>query len=123
MVVTLADITDPEKCLLIPRIPSDQIRGLWLTDYRDGPRSGMLMYRGEECWYEIVAEYEEGASLYRRFAVLRLSPEQLADEKRWHEQLQKRVGKGRDFDWFIDEYRNRTLPNYTACEVLGWFEI
>jgi hypothetical protein len=122
VVMTLADMTDPEGYLRLPRIAYDQLRFLWITDYRDDVRSGVLIYQGELCWYQVVVEHDEAADSYRRFAVLRLSAEQIAFEKRWHEQLQESTGEGRDWMWFIEAYRRRTPPDYTACEALGWFE-
>ena len=120
--MTLADMAYPEKRLRVPRIAYDDLRFLWVTDYRDDVRSGMLMYCGEECWYQVFAERENGASVYRSFAVLRLSPAQVADEMRWHGQLRERVGEGRNWEWWIEVYRERTSPDYSVCEVIGWFE-
>jgi len=70
----------------------------------------------------VVGEREEGAYSCRRFAVLRLTPAQVAEEMRWHEELRQRVGGGRNWDWWMGEYRRRARPNYSACEVIGWFE-
>jgi hypothetical protein len=85
-------------------------------------QSGILNYAGEICGYERVGVREEGTGRYRRFAVLRLSPDQVAEETRWHEELRPQVGKGRDWDWWMEAYRQRTQPDYSGCEVVGWFE-
>jgi hypothetical protein len=118
-----------------------ELRLLWHADFWDGPRSGMLDYRGEQCWFQAVAESEEdGSTWYRRFIVLRLSHEQHAEECRWHELFQAKVGVHTDYDehemrpavgslwpperWheFYDAYKQRTPPDFSANEVLGWFE-
>jgi hypothetical protein len=136
----LADIVGPADCLRAPRIDCAEVRLLWHADYWDGPRSGMLLYDGKEFWYEVVAESEdEAAGWYRRSAVLRLSPEQHAEEWRWHELFRRCVGGHTDYEesgeqpvarpqpqdrWaeFSDAYRQRTPPDFSGCEVLGWFE-
>jgi hypothetical protein len=136
----LADIAGPDDCLRAPRIDYANLRLLWHDDYWDGPRSGMLLYHGEECWFEVVAESEDDAAVwYRRFAVLRLSPEQHAEESRWHELFRRCVGHHTDYDqsgqlpvgalqprerWaeFYDAYRQRVPPDFSGCEVIGWFE-
>jgi len=117
--MTLADITGTCQWVRIPRIAHDKLRFLWLTDYREGPRSGMIVYRGEVCAYELVSDHGDEP---RRFAVLRLSPKQSEVEMEQHRQWQQRVGKGRPWDWWIKAYRQRTRPDYSACEVIGWFE-
>jgi hypothetical protein len=140
-VLTFADISGPDGYLLAPRIGGAEVRLLWHADFWDGPRSGMLAYRGEECWFQVVAESEDDAApWYRRFAVLRLTPEQHAEECRWHELFRSKVGVHTDYEprgprpaggflwpregWheFYDPYRRRTKPDFSGNEVLGWFE-
>jgi hypothetical protein len=100
----------------------------------------MLVYRGEACWFKVVAESEDAAAgWHRRFVVLRLSPEQHAEELRWHELFREKVGAHTDYGeqgerpvgslqprerWqeFYDAYRQRTPPDFSGNEVLGWFE-
>ena len=138
--LTLADLTGPDGLRRAPRIDRSEIRLLWHADYWDGPKSGMLLYRGEECWFEVVAEADEDEDgWYRRFAVLRLTPEQRAEERQWHELFRRCVGRHTDYDesgrralgaleprerWaeFYDAYRERTPPDFSGSEVLGWFE-
>jgi hypothetical protein len=138
--LTLTDVTGPDGIQRAPRIDRADVRLLWHADYWDGPRSGMLLYRGEECWFEVVAESEDDAAGWcRRFAVLRLSLDQHAEEQRWHELFRRCVGRYADYDesgerpvgalelrerWaeFYDTYRQRTRPDFSGNEVLGWFE-
>ena len=140
-VLTLADITGADDYLRSPRIEFAEVRLLWHADFWDGPKSGMLVYRGEERWFQVIAENEEDtAPRYRRFVVLRLTPEQHAEECRWHELFQAKVGVHTDYDmqgrrpdvgflwpreqWheFYDPYQLRTPPDFSGNEVLGWFE-
>jgi hypothetical protein len=137
-VLTRAGISGPTGYLRAPRIDPAAVRLLWHVDFWDGPRSGMLLYRGEERWFELVAEGDE-AGWYRRFVVLRLSPEQHAEERRWHDLFRQHVGLHTDYDpqgqrpvgalrpraqWqgFYDAYRQRTSADFSGNEVLGWFE-
>jgi hypothetical protein len=140
-VLTLADVSGPDGYLHTPRIDRSEVRFLWHADYWDGPKSGMLLYRGEECWFEVVAENEDVSmdAWYRRFIVLRLSPGQRAEEWRWHELFREKVGAHTDYEesgrrpveslrpremWqeFYDAYRHRTPQEHSGNEVLGWFE-
>ena len=139
--LTLADISGPDDYLRAPRFDRADVQLLWHVDFWDGPRSGMLAYRGEECWFQVVAESgDDAADWYRRFVVLRLSPEQRAEERQWHELFRAKVGvhSGNEepgqrppvgFLWprerwreFYDPYRQRTPPDFSANVVLGWFE-
>src|SRR5262249_30509580 len=121
--MTLVEMTGSGDCSCVPRIDYGSLRFLWVTDFSDAIlRSGVLEYAGETCAYELVGEREEGASWYRRFAVLRLSPDQAAEETRWHEGSRQRAGGGRDWDWWQQVYRQRSRPDYSGCEVIGWFE-
>ena len=123
----------------VPRVERNDVRLLWHSDFWDGPRSGMLLYKGEECWFELFAENDDPREWYRRFAILRLSFDQLAEEHRWHELFRRCVGTHTDYNHeeertigavrprefhaeFYDEYRKRTPRDFSLCEVLGWFE-
>jgi hypothetical protein len=140
-VLTLADFNRPEDYLRTPQIAREDVRLLWHVDFWDGPRSGMLVYHGEECWFQIVAESEDADSdWYRRFVVLRLTADQHTEEFRWHELFRTNVGVDTDYDeqeqrpttgylwprehWhtFYDPYRLRTPPDFSGNEVVGWFE-
>jgi hypothetical protein len=139
-VVTLADIAGTGSLPGIPRIDRAEVRLLWHADFWDGPKSGMLVYRGERHWFEVVAEREDDAEgWYRRFAVIRLAPDQLAEELRWHELFREKVGVHTDYDergrrpvgslqprerWpeFYDAVRQRTPADFSGNEVVGWFE-
>jgi len=140
-VLTLADIIGSEDYRRAPQIAREEVRFLWCVDFWDGPRSGLLVYRGEECWFQIVAESEDdNSNWYRRFLVLRLTAEQHAEECRWHELFRTKVGVHTDYDqqeqrpaignigprehWneFYDLYQQRTPPDFSGNEVLGWFE-
>jgi hypothetical protein len=102
--------------------------------------SGMLLIDGETCWFEMIVENEnEHEKWYRRFAIIRLSPDQLAEERNWHDLFRQHVGMHTDYEndghrkanailpqegWhhFYDRYNQRTKPDYSVNTILGWFE-
>jgi hypothetical protein len=126
----------------LPQIPRSELQLLWHADYWDGPRSGLVLYRGERCWFEVVAENDDEDEPYvcwRLFAVLRLTPDPLAEEERWHALFREKVGTHTDYDasgvrhvgqlrpqkegWdFYAAWAARTPMNPDDNEVLGWFD-
>ncbi|HEY7426082.1 MAG TPA: hypothetical protein VH682_17760 [Gemmataceae bacterium] len=121
----------------LPRIDRGEVQLLWHCDFWDGPISGLCLYQGRKCWFQVCAEgeEEEGDPFYRRFLLLELSPEQLADEERWHELFRQKVGTHTDHGeargelkrkemWqeFYDEYAKRPKVDYTVNQPVGWFE-
>lgn len=88
----------PEACLQLPPITRTDVRLLWHFDFYDGPISGMLLFNGRRCWFQMVAENEEPNGWYRRFLIVALSEEQIATEERWHELFREHVGHHTDYD-------------------------
>jgi len=78
-------------------------------------------------------------SWWRLFAILRLTPDQLAEEERWHALCREKVGTHTDYDAtgkaaknakcarkkqrraFYIAYAGRTPQNFASNEVLGGF--
>jgi hypothetical protein len=139
---TFAEISNtPGGFRAMPQVARDAVRLLWHSDFWDGPRSGMLELNGARCWFQVIAENEDQdlRGWYRRFAVVRLTPEQLAKECRWHELFRERVGWHTDYvkdlpgryeglrpreQWqaFYVPYEKRAPLNLSSCEVIAWFE-
>jgi hypothetical protein len=135
--LTLADLKAPGAYLRAPRIGREEVRLLWHADFWDGPRSGLLRYRGELCWFEVVVDNDDPdlEGWYRRFAVLRLSKEQLVEEQYRHELFRQKVGTHTDYEEpvgavqpqdhhedFYTAYRQRKPRDFSRNAVLGWFE-
>jgi hypothetical protein len=135
---TLVDCSVEEGYLRVPKVQRAAVRLLWHADYWDGPKSGLVVYQGEQCWIEVVAE-SDTESWYRRFVIIRLSPEQLAEELRWHQLFQKCVGRHTDYDEsgerqvgavqplelhreFYDQYEHRKRRDFSRNSILAWFE-
>lgn len=102
--------------------------------------SGMLELGNERCWFQVIAENEDQdlRGWYRRFAVVRLTPEQLEEEHRWHELFREHVDSRDDYagdvpgrddalrpreQWaaFYEQYERRVPLDLSRNEVLAWF--
>jgi hypothetical protein len=139
---TFAEIsTTPDGFRTVPQISREAVRLLWYSGFWDGPLTGMLEFNGEPCWFEFIVENEDEdlTGWYRRFVVVRLTPEQLAEENRWHELFRKHVGTHTDYEksgpnryeglrprdeWnaFYEQYKKRVPLDLSSDEVLAWFE-
>jgi hypothetical protein len=139
---TFAEISNTaEGFRAVPQVSREDVRLLWHSDYWDGPRSGMLELNGERCWFQVIAENEDEDlhGWYRRFVVVRLTADQLAEEDRWHALFRENVGWHNDYvaglpgryeglrpreQWqaFYDPYKNRVPLDLSSDEVLAWFE-
>ncbi len=99
----------------------------------------MVEYQNELCWLEMIQENEKWkkGEWYRRFALLKLSKEQIEKEMEVHEDFQRFVGthsdgkqlktppafeKGR-MDEFYDKHSEyvKSRP-FEENEVIGWME-
>lgn len=121
------------------------VRWLWHSSYYDGPLSGLVLFEGSEAWVEcfddIVLTRGEGDEMEcmgaRRFAIMRLTPEELEHEKAEHALFQKYVGTHTDYhedgkrdvgavkpssehDQFYK--RERKERDYSDHDVIAWFE-
>ena len=139
---TFAEISEqPEGLCAVPQVSRDSVQLLWHHDFWDGPKSGLLLYKKERCWFACVAENEgeDPASWYRRFAIVQLSAQQLEEEERWHELFRRNVDWHNDYvkelpEWyeglrpreqwqaFYEPYNNRVPLDLSENEVLAWFE-
>ena len=140
--LTRSELSASDAYRQLPQIPRSDVQLLWHADYWDGPRSGLLLFRGQRCWFEVFAENDDEDEPYvwwRRFAILRLTPDQLAEEEPWHALFREKVGTHTDYDatgarqkgelrpqkewWeFYIACAGRTPQNFNSNEVLGWFE-
>jgi len=100
----------------------------------------MLVFNGERCWFGLVVENEDDDyTWYRRFAVLRLTLYEIAEEQHWHDLFRLHVGTHTDYGPderrtggavlpkeqhhnFYDQYQQRPKQDYSRNPILGWFE-
>jgi hypothetical protein len=100
----------------------------------------MRSYRGEDLWFESLQENdEEGVAWYRRLLVVRLSRDQLAEQRRWQPRFRENVGTHTEYDErgrrtvgavmpceqraaFHEPYQKRVVWDPSSNEVVGWLE-
>ena len=142
------DLTGTEAYDILPRLDPSDIRYLWFDDFYDGPLSGMLRYQGRPYWFENpeVRWAEQSGTVFgdysapRRFLVVELTAEQLADEEYWQGEFRRYVGGYGDFDeegrpvgrrglqpeerhhLFYEPYERRAPLDLSENTVIGWFE-
>jgi hypothetical protein len=79
--------------------------------------------------FQVVAENDsDDEAWYRRFAVVRLTPSQVDEERRWEDLFREKVGyhpnpKPRErWPEFYEPYQCRGPLDVSGNEALGWFE-
>ena len=130
----LSTLNDPARTR---RIAREEVRFLWHCDFWDGPINGVCVYKDERCWFDAGPDADADLSdSPRRYALFRLSPEQLADEEYWHALFREHVGTHGDYDEknpqvrpaeshrkFYDAYEKRGKVDYSNNQSLGWFDL
>lgn len=136
--MTLQEITAGRDSRDLPQLVPEAVNLLWHDDFWDGPLSGLLEYRGERLWFQLAEEADDPvAGWYRRYLVVRLTPEQLREEEKWHGLFRRCVGTHTDYrsderqpgavhpreQWseFYDAYAKRNPRSLDENEVVGWF--
>ncbi|MBX3225279.1 MAG: hypothetical protein KF795_32540 [Labilithrix sp.] len=117
------------------KISPDALRLLWVNDWYDGPLEAVVEHSGAPC---LMVLHDEGGSAEHpyRWLLIRLTPEQRADEERWHALYAEHVGDHwcfhgsavqhpapapeHDPSRFFSAYRERPALDVTANEVIGW---
>ena len=136
----------PDRYAVVAKIDRKDVRLLWHSGYYDGPYNGLLVYREQKLWFEMLDESvghpgdPQYPGWYRRYAILRLTREQLEIEEKWHELFREKVGAHTDYDengsrpigqvmpremWneFYEPAVKRTPEDFSSCEVVGWYEV
>ena len=124
-------------------VPRIKVRFLWHNNWWDGPLAGMCEYNGQRYWYHCHHEnYKKGAKYWRRYGVFKLTPEELAEEEKWHRLFVDKVGDHFDCDEnghrkrgelksysvhneFYDEFNKWERPRYEqkSDRAIGFFDI
>jgi hypothetical protein len=122
----------------IKKVDRDEVRLLWHVSYWDGPLTGLALYAGQKCWFQVVDPEAE-----TRVAVLRsLTKDQLAGEEEDHRLFQEHVGMNTDYDSSGNREVGHLRPvetrqvyysaatgaeasrqSYGANPIIGWFEL
>lgn len=130
-----ATLKEPSQ---IQKLDRNAVRLLWCFDFWDEPINGLCRWEDRKCWFEMcdADENDLPAPVQRRYLVLELTAQQLAEEERWHELFREKVGTHCDFEeshpevkavelhkHFYEAYKNRVKPDYSKNRILGWFEL
>jgi hypothetical protein len=114
---------------MLPQIPSASVRFLWHSAYCDGPLDGLLELQGKKYWYTKCDENDTDEGWYRRFLIVEVTEEQLAEEERWQKLFQQHVRPGpgklrpkQEWGLFYDQYKAREPRDFGRNQVIGWFE-
>jgi hypothetical protein len=97
-----------QRCKIIKKLEDlreetkGQTRMLWHHDYWDGPRSGVMLWKGEKCWFSVHQECNISIPLTREdikdFHIANLSRDEKFTIEEW-----------RDYD-FYREYKVYRIP-------------
>lgn len=133
-----------EDILALPEIPRKEVRWLWHSNYWDGVLSGMLLYKGKKYWFVCCDEagdyvdYDEEKDLtaseqlgwYRRYAIIRITDEQVSRAEYWLHLFEKYVAVystydenekplGQDFPDYVD----RGIPVHRGARDPKWHDL
>lgn len=122
------------------------VRLLYACNYYDGPLSGRCIVDGEEYWFELHKDHEicvpvedddDSFVRLRIFDLIKLTPEQEAQEKYWRDLFERHVGTHWLYDennkkigemgpveshhLFYDEYKDLEPIILTRDQMVGWF--
>jgi hypothetical protein len=124
----------------LKKIAPGDFRLLWVNDWYDGPIEAVVeLTAGEPCLMVLHSEDPTSDKSPYRWLILRLTPEQRADEEKWHALFVEHVGDHWCFhddtttyphpkkpsatpspEKFYDQYRARSPLDVSNNEVLGW---
>jgi hypothetical protein len=119
-----------EDYLSLPRLSRDDVKVLWTVDFWDGMISGIVEYKSMAYWAQMCHDYEnDDQPFYRRYLVIELSDEEVAEERYWHKLFMEKVGthptdvKPKEiWNEFFEPYGKRNPLDLSNNEVTGWFE-
>jgi hypothetical protein len=110
---------DSSEYTSFPRVPLEELSWLWITDFYDRPLSGMLLYEGRICWYEVCDKAYEAGNLYR-YAIRQLTPADLEKEEPWRAVFIEHAGKQAFYDAYGEDGEAHEYPDRP---IIGWFEM
>jgi hypothetical protein len=130
-------IPDVDLAALVKLAPGD-VRLLWVNDWYDGPLEAVVEHGGERCLMVLHDPTSLGVEGFYRWVVFRLSPEQRAEEERWHALFAEHVGEHWCFhpetphafegngpldpDRFYSAYAGRGPVDLTGNAPVGWLD-
>lgn len=132
----------------LPKFNKKDLNLLWHYNYWDGPISGMLSIDNQYYWFEMIDDpvwqrinvSTKSNFKYRRYAIIRMTTEQLKIENLKHADFRKYVGTHCDYlknkqtgeinpnaleyKKYYDKWpEDKDKLNYSNNEVIGWFKL
>lgn len=127
----------PVDLATVPQLRPQDLRLLWVNDWYDGPVEGVVEHKNRRCLMVLQHHGDLARGDAYRWVVWNLSPEQLAEEERWHALFAKHVGdhwcthddthppsseEELDPERFYGPLRSRTPLDLSANEAVGWID-
>jgi hypothetical protein len=116
--------------LSLPKLSRDEVKVLSFSDFWDGMLNGLIEYEAVVYWCQMCHDYEsDDQPFYRRFLVIELSAEQLAEEQYWDALFMEKIGthltglKPKElWNESFEPSSKRKPRDFSSNEVVGWFE-
>jgi hypothetical protein len=130
-------VLPPIELATLRKIEPTDVHLLWVNDWYDGPLEAVVEHEGARC---LLVLHDERALHVAgepyRWLLVRLTPEQQADEERWHTLFAQHVGEHwcmhkephpkvpgpRDPELFFRPMRARPPRDLAKSDVLGWLD-
>jgi hypothetical protein len=122
----------------LPKIDPGAVRLLWVNDWYDGPLEAVVDHAGERCLLVLHDKRALGGDEHPfRWVLVKLTPDQRAEEQRWHDLFAHHVGDHwcmhpdephaptetpQDPELFYAPFRARPAVNLKDNPVLGWLD-
>lgn len=113
----------------------ERVEMLWDTNYWDGPTEGIAQFADVKCYFIT----DDTAPIFRKYWLLRLTPEQIVAAETKHQDFQELIGFHCDYGpgnhRATGPHAKIDLSFWTKypisvhrdelndCEVIGWFEL
>lgn len=121
---------------VLPKRAPTELRLLWVNDWYDGPLEAVVEHAGER---QLMVLHDEGRAddeVPMRWVLYRLSPEQWAEEEKWHALFEQHVGhhwcfhhdtepespEHQDALRFYEPYAKRAPRALDATAACGWVD-
>lgn len=120
----------------LPKLPSTELRLLWVNDWYDGPLEAVVERSGERQLMVLHGGVRDDDAEPMRWVLYRLSPEQWSEEDRWHALFEEHVGhhwcfhhevvpepaESNDSRRFYEPYATRAPRQLEAASACGWVD-
>lgn len=120
----------------LPKLSPSDLRLLWVNDWYDGPLEAVVEHGGARCLM-VLHHHEVASDTPYKWVVFELTPEQLAEEQKWHALYVEHVGdhwcfhdasavphpppaQPRDPERFQTLYESRESVDLSSNVALGW---